>query len=55
MGQFIISFAQGNGTLRREGGLGTLSRSIPEKGERLLGIFQRNDQAEAARSNDNQG
>jgi len=47
--------SMGNGTLRREGGLGTLSRSIPEKGERLLGIFQRNDQGEPARSNENQG
>jgi len=47
--------SMGNGTLRREGGLGTLSRSIPEKGERLLGIFQRNDQGQPARSNENQG
>merc|ERR1711971_1497718 len=33
--------SMGNGTLRRDvgGGLGTLSRSIPEKGERLLNMF----------------
>jgi len=46
----------GNGTLRRDvgGGLGTLSRSIPEKGERLLNMFTKGE-FDNNRPADNQG
>merc|ERR1719500_354291 len=48
--------SMGNGTLRRDvgGGLGTLSRSIPDKGERLLNMFTR-ELPDGTRPADNQG
>jgi len=51
-----LYFAKGNGTLNRNvgGGLGTLSRSIPEKGERLLNMFTKGE-FDNSRPADNQG
>jgi len=48
--------SMGNGTLNRNvgGGLGTLSRSIPEKGERLLNMFTKGE-FDNSRPGDNQG
>merc|ERR1712227_671406 len=48
--------SMGNGTLNRNvgGGLGTLSRSIPEKGERLLNMFTKGE-FDNSRPADNHG
>jgi len=54
--------SMGNGTLRRDGGagFGSLNRSIPEKGEKLLNMFARGEKPymgdlDTARPADNQG